>query len=115
MFRGPRRSAEATPPFMIPESASLESGSDLSAYFLGVKYVFVLLFGLFLLALRRWPHPLLLVVGAFGFSLYTYAAMLQPTKRPWGMEPGLDRLYNLAMSTTAATGHSAFENQLPPA
>lgn len=91
---------------MIPEGVL----SELQAYFLAAKYAFVLLFVLFLLALRRWPRPPVLVIGALAFTLYTYVVALHPTERPWGMEPGRDRLYNLAMSTTAATGHSPFES-----
>lgn len=84
--------------------------SDLQSTFLVAKYAFVALFGLWLLGLRRWPRPWLLVAGAVAFCLFAYATMLWPLERPYAMQPGLDRMFNLAMGATAATGHSIFES-----
>ena len=61
---------------MIPEGVA----SDLQAYFLGAKYVFVLAFVLFVLALKRWPHPFLLAACGF-FVTVTLAIVLQTLLR----------------------------------
>ena len=46
------------------------SPSELPAYFLAVKYVFAVLFGLWLLVWFRWGAPWILVGGAIFFCLF---------------------------------------------
>ena len=92
------------------ELDSILSPSELPAYFLAVKYVFAVLFGLWLLVWFRWGAPWILVGGAIFFCLFAWTAMQAPLHRLYSFQPPLDRAFNVAMSATAATGHSPFES-----
>ena len=84
--------------------------ADLAFYFLLVKYLFVFTFIIWLVLLYHFRRPEILLLGAVGFSIYTYAAHALPLNRPYSFRPGGDRMVNLAMSTTAAVGRSPFES-----
>jgi hypothetical protein len=83
---------------------------ELSSHFLAVKYLYVLLFGIWLLVLYRWRRPGILFAGAVVFSLYTWFAGEIPLKRLYAFGPPFDRMFNVAMGATSATGHSPFES-----
>ena len=83
---------------------------ELASYFLGVQYLIAFLFALWLALLHKTARPGVLVAGAIGFSVLIYVASILPLERPYALRPGADRAVNLAMSATAATGHSPFES-----
>ena len=94
----------------MPPSSLSSAFGQLPFYFLVVKHVFVLLFFVWVFLVYRIRRPGVLLVGAIGFAVYTYVATTLPLNRPYAARPGGDRLVNLAMAATAATGHSAFES-----
>ena len=79
-------------------------------YFLACRYAFVVLFTAFCVALIKLRRPVLLAAGALVFCLFAWLAITAPLQRLWSLAPGHDRMFNLAMYATAATGHSAFES-----
>jgi hypothetical protein len=83
---------------------------ELSSYFLAVKYVSVVLFMVWLAFIYRYRHPAVLFVGAVFFALLTWFAGELPLKRLYAFAPLFDRMFNVAMGATSATGHSAFES-----
>ena len=72
------------------------SPSELPAYFLAVKYVFAVLFGLWLLVWFRWGAPWILVGGAIFFCLFAWTAMQAPLHRLYSFQPPLDRTSSCA-------------------
>lgn len=83
---------------------------DLPSYFLAVKYLYVVLFGVWLLALHRWRRPATVFVGSVLFALFAWLSGELPLKRLYAFGPPHDRMFNVAMGATSATGHSPFES-----
>ncbi|HXV65383.1 MAG TPA: hypothetical protein VEK15_32105 [Vicinamibacteria bacterium] len=84
--------------------------SDLPSFFLAARYGFVLLYVAFLWLLARMPHAGLLAAGAVGLALYSWFVLEWPLERLYAFAPPFDRMFNVAMGATAATGHSPFES-----
>ena len=83
---------------------------SLDSFYLVAKYLYVAVFALWLAWLYRHPRPSLLAGGAVFFCFYVYLAIVAPLPRPYALTPGKDRMFNMAMAATAATGHSPFES-----
>lgn len=90
--------------FLRPDPA------ELASFFLAAKYVYVLLFGVVVFLVYRWRRPWLLVVGTIGLCVYAWMAGEAPLKRLYAFAPPFDRMFNVAMTATSATGHSPFES-----
>lgn len=90
--------------FLRPDPA------ELASFFLAAKYVYVLLFGVVVFLVYRWKRPWLLVVGTIGLCVYAWMAGETPLKRLYAFAPPYDRMFNVAMTATSATGHSPFES-----
>lgn len=84
--------------------------SDLPSFFLAARYGFVLLYAGLVWLLARRPHAGLLATGAVGLALYAWAVLEWPLQRLYAFAPPFDRMFNVAMGATAATGHSPFES-----
>ena len=83
---------------------------SLDIFFLVLRYAYVFLFLGWLLVLLRWPRPWLVAAGSLGFAWFAYFAMQFPLARPYALFPSTDRMFNVAMASTASTGHSPFES-----
>lgn len=86
------------------------TGPSLATFYLAAKYLYVILFGLWVYAVYRRPRPWTLVAGSVLSCFYVYAAIEVPLRRPYALTPGTDRMFNVAMAATAATGHSPLES-----
>lgn len=84
--------------------------SELPSYFLKAKYLYVALFLAWVLVVYRFRRAAWLVGGTIFFSLFFWAVLEIPLARPYAFSPPLDRMFNVAMGATSATGHSPFES-----
>ncbi len=83
---------------------------SLDIFFLVLRYAYVFLFLGWLLVLLRSPRPWLVAAGSLGFAWFAYFAIQFPLARPYALFPRTDRMFNVAMASTASTGHSPFES-----
>jgi hypothetical protein len=87
-----------------------EDAAPLTLFFTVARWAFVLSFLACLVLLVRRRRPGTVVLAAIMGSTYTWLITVWPLKRLWSLAAGHDRIFNLAMYATAATGHSPFES-----